>query len=128
MGLAKKMPNPWNLVLGKVRAFKTEEDIKGLEEARDNFLEDHAKEFGLLDHPFGDASSLLYGFQYKEKRRRNQRSFILYCPYRCRAGCPFHFRYKLTPSEIRIWEKREHDHLRDHSKTIPVAAAKSRPP
>ena len=124
MGSAKKMPNSWNLVLKKFCASKTEEDIKGLEEARDNFLEEHAKEFGLLDYPFGDASSRLYGFHYKEKPRRNQRSFILYCPYRYRAGCPFQLRYKLTPSEIRIWEKREHDHSRDHSKTIPVAAAK----
>ena len=66
MGSARKTPNPWNLVLEKFCASKTEEDIKGLEEARDNFLEEHAKEFGLLDYPFGDASSRLYGFHYKE--------------------------------------------------------------
>ena len=43
MGSAKKMPNSWNLVLEKFCASKAEEDIKGLEEARDNFLEDKKK-------------------------------------------------------------------------------------
>ena len=93
------------------------------EPGRSKFLEDHAKEFGLLDFPFC-ASSSLYCFHYKEKHLQNQRSFILYCPCCYGAGCPFQIRYKLTPSEIGIWEKGEHYHSRDHSKTIPVAAAK----
>ena len=67
IGSAKKTRNPWNLILKKFCAFKTEQDVKGLEEARDNFLEDHTKEFGLLDYPFGDASSSLYSFHFKEK-------------------------------------------------------------
>ena len=120
----KKTPNPWNLVLEKFCASKMEEDINCLEEARNNFLEDNAKEFGLLHYPFGDTSSRLYGFHYKEKLLQNQHLFILYCPYCYSARCPFQIRHKLTPSEIRIWEKGEHNHSRDHRKTIPVAAAK----
>ena len=39
---AKKRPNPWNLFMEKFCAAKTDEDMKGLEEASDKFLEDHA--------------------------------------------------------------------------------------
>ena len=52
-GFGEKMPNSWNHVLENFCASKTE-DIKGLEKARDSFLEDHSKEFGLLDYPFGN--------------------------------------------------------------------------
>ena len=61
--VGEKRPNPWNLVFEKFCASKTEEDMKGLEEARDNFLQDQ-KKLGLLDYPFGYASSQLYCFHF----------------------------------------------------------------
>ena len=42
MGSAKKRPNPWDPVMEKFCAAKTDEEMKGLEEASDEFLEDHA--------------------------------------------------------------------------------------
>ena len=59
-GFGEKMPNSWNHVLENFCASKTE-DIKGLEKARDSFLEDHSKEFGLLDYPFGIANWQPFG-------------------------------------------------------------------
>ena len=60
-------------------------DIKGLEEARDSFLEDHAKEFGLLDYPFGNLlanflnSRGLFTLQkpYNRQKRFRQKRFRL---------------------------------------------------
>ena len=44
--------------------FCQDEDMKGLEEARDNFLEDHAAEFGFLSSLFNEAPATQASRQY----------------------------------------------------------------
>ena len=122
--LCRKRPNPWKLVFEKFGSGKTDDAIKALIESRDTFLDSHAREHDVLDCPFGEPSLRFHGFHYKEKPQRERRSIILNCPFRYRAKCLFQIKVQLSTCQLKIWEKGEHDHSKDISKTIPVAAAK----
>ena len=75
---------------------------------------------------FGEYALSFHGFHYKEnlKPQRKLLSIILNCPFRYRAKCKFQIKVLLSTCQLKIREKREHDHTKDISKTIPVAAAK----
>ena len=49
---------------------------------------------------------------------------ILNCPFRYRAKCLFQIKVLLSTCQLKIWDKGEHDHNTDISKTMPVVAAK----
>ena len=52
MASARKRLNPWNLVFEKFNFSQTDDTINALKENSDTFLDAHARENGLLDHPF----------------------------------------------------------------------------
>ena len=114
------------LVFEKFGSGKTDDAINALIESIDTFLDSHVREHGVLDYPFGEPSLRFHGFHYKEKPQRERRSgaTILNHPFQYRAKCLFQIKVQSSTCQLKILEKGEHDHSKDISKTIPLAAAK----